>query len=318
MKSIGFAVALFLLFLGCSSDKKVTTASPLQFNWPLPQSFQVEELIGKKGARLQILFTCELIETNQELILRWLDTQFLSFNGEKVSESEALKKELAPVEAMFRYPPFRITSQGEFLETLNAEESTKEVNRLLDKVAPERPEDARKFYDKLAESQTGKQMIDRIYGQIWGTWVQMWVDVNLADGQTVSEDGNIPFGEGHNLPAKMTLSNLGPVASDTNLLSLKYEEKITANDLGGTMEDFLGKLAKETELKEAEPLPSNVSFERATIMEVYTERKTLKPHWAKRTMVTTTSAPGEKKEIALEVHEYLFHWSDERASKSNK
>jgi hypothetical protein len=318
MKTTGTVLGTLLLFLNSALGKEATNAPALQFDWPRSERFQVEELIEKKGNRVQIVFKCQLSETNQEFILRWLDAEILSFNGKKVSESEDLKRELEPVQAMFRYPPFRISREGHFVETLDVEEAMKETNRLLDKVAPDRPKDSRKFFDKLARSKTGKRMVDRVYGQIWETWVEMWADVNLPAGQTASKQGKVPFGESDEFPAKMKLSNLGPLNSDTNLLSLKYEERVTGKNFGATLNKFAEKVAKETDVKKADPLPKKVTFERATIVEVHTDPKTLRPDWAKRSVMTSASAPGEDKETSLEVNEYRFRWDIGDASKPGK
>jgi ribosomal protein S10 len=114
--------------------------------------------------------------------------------------------------------------------------------------------------------------------------------------------------EGVEIPAKVKLTNLGVMKSDTNLLSLKYECELAATNFTAALNDFIEKTTKETGLKSAGPITNAVSFKRSTILEVQTERKTLKPHWAKRILTTTVSAPGEAPETASEVHEYKFLW----------
>jgi hypothetical protein len=72
------------------------------------------------------------------------------------------------------------------------------------------------------------------------------------------------------------------------------------------LNDFIEKTTKETGIKGAGPITNECTIKRSTILEVQTERKTLKPHWAKRTLTTTISAPGEDTDTTLEVHEYNF------------
>jgi hypothetical protein len=99
--------------------------------------------------------------------------------------------------------------------------------------------------------------------------------------------------------------------SDTNLLSLKYECELATTNFTAGLNDFIEKTTKETSLKSAGPITNAVSLKRSTVLEVQTERKTLKPHWAKRTLTTTVSVPGEDTENTLEVHEYKFIWDSE-------
>jgi len=317
MKAL-LVITLWLFLFVAGDCKAAATAPALQFSWQRTGLFEVEESIQKKGNRMQIIFKCQLSKTNDQFILRWLDAQIVSVNGQRINESDDLKRELAPVQAMFRHPPFSISLDGQFLETIDADEAMKKTNQALDEVAPRRSEESREFFDRFAQSKTGKQMIDHVYGQIWGTWIGMWVGLNVPDGQTVSEDVKVPFGDGDRVPARIKRSNLGPLKSNTNLLSLRFEERLTAKNIGAAINKLSKKVAKETEVKSAEPLPKKVSFERATIVEVHTDRRSLNPHWAKRSVVTTASVPGEGKQSELEVHEYQFRWDVDHQSGAAK
>jgi hypothetical protein len=303
-----FSSVLLLCAFGCSFQKKPASVSALHFNWKAPQSFQVEELAEKKENKFRILYKCELVRTNEGFVLQWLDAKITEFNGEKVSDSEDLRRAVEPIEDSFRYPPFLIDQNGQFEKVINVEESVKRADQMLDKVTPGRSDDNRKFFAKFGETETGRQVLNQAFGLIWQTWVEVWVDVELAEGQTSSNEGMTMLSEGVEMPAKVKLTNLGTMKSDTNLLSLKYEYELTGTNFTAALNDFIEKTTKETGIKGAGPITNECTIKRSTILEVQTERKTLKPHWAKRTLTTTVSAPGEDTDTTLEVHEYNFFW----------
>ncbi|HMP84292.1 MAG TPA: hypothetical protein PKA41_16460 [Verrucomicrobiota bacterium] len=307
MKSV-LSILCVLLLVGCSDSETIVKSSPLRFEWPSNDSFEVTEIILKQGNQMEIHFKCQIVETNQEFILRWLDAEILSFNGEKVSESLALQHELAPVQPLFKFPPFRISATGEFLEVIGLQTAMEESNQQLDKIAPERPKESREFFQNFGETDAGKALLNKTYGKIWETWVGLWTDLNIAEGETISDEVMMPFGYEDHIPAKVAFRNLGAVKTNRNLLKLEYKEQLTANNVGSAINRFTDRLAQETEMRTAEPLAEDGSFERLTTIDVHTDHRTLKPHWARRLVVTTVSVPGEENLTETESHEYRFHW----------
>ena len=311
MKSANLILSFVLLLfaIGCSFQRKSASISALHFNWKAPQSFQVEELAEKGETKFRIVYKCGLVRTNEGFILQWLDAKITEVNGEKVSDSEDLRRAVEPVEDSFRYPPFLIAQNGRFVKIINVEESVKRADKMLDKVAPGRSDDSREFFAKFGKTKTGRQVLNQAFGLIWQTWVEVWVDEGLAEGQTSSDEGMTMLSEGVEMPAKVKLTNQGTIKSDTNLLSLKYECELAGTNFTTALNDFIEKTAKETCIKGAGPITNECTIKRSTILEVQTERKTLRPHWAKRTLTTTVSVPGEDTDTTLEVHEYIFFWN---------
>jgi hypothetical protein len=162
-----------LCAFGCSFQKKSASVSALHFNWKAPQRFQVVELAEKKENKFRILYKCELVRTNEGFVLQWLDAKITEVNGEKVSDSEDLKRAVEPIEDSFRYPPFLIDQNGQFETVINVEESVKRADQMLDKIAPERSDDTRKFYAKFGETETGRKVLNQAFGLIWQTWVEV-------------------------------------------------------------------------------------------------------------------------------------------------
>ena len=303
-----FGFALLPCIFGCSFQSESARVSTLHFNWKAPESFRVEELAEKNGTKFRILYQCEFVRSNAGFVLRWLDAKITEVNGEKVNDSKDLRQTVESMEDSFRYPPFLIDQNGQFIKVINVEDSVKRASEMLDKIAPDKSGDRSKFYAKFGETETGRRVLNQAFGLIWQNWVEVWVDVGLAEGQTSSDEGTTMIFDGIEIPAKVKLTNLGVMKSDTNLLSLKYECELAATNFTAALNDFIEKTTKETGLKSAGPITNAVSFKRSTILEVQTERKTLKPHWAKRILTTTVSAPGEAPETASEVHEYKFLW----------
>jgi hypothetical protein len=139
--------------------------------------------------------------------------------------------------------------------------------------------------------------------------------LKLAEGETGSQTTSVSLNN-HQVPATVTTSNLGIAGTDEDLLNLKCEQRLSTTNLAGALDAILGNLAAETEIKKGDPLPKNVSLERTSILEVHTERQSLKPHWAKRTTTLTIDAPGEPKKTTVEVNEYQFFWKNKPSAGS--
>ena len=303
----GFILVLFTA--NCSTDKEHAQADALHFNWTAPQRFLVTETIQKKQTEMQVVHECELQRTNDGYVLQWLDAKIIEFNGASVSSSEDLKHAVEPAQESFIYPAFRIGSNGEFVEAMDLEGAVKKVNQMLDTVVTNRDEDNRKFFSKYVETEAGKQVLNVLYGQIWRTWVEAWTDVALSEGQSVSATGTVTIFQDHEVPAVEKLTNLGPVKSNTNLLSLKFEQRLSVTNFSAAINGFIENAAQETGLKGAGPLTNECTMVRLTSLETQTERQTLRPYWAKSTATTTISSPGETNETESEIHEYKFNWS---------
>src|SRR2546428_11758730 len=95
---------------------KTTRTNGLRFQWRPPLQFQVEETTEKDGKLSKERCTLSLVETNNELLLRYIDIERLDSNGRSVERPE-LKKVLAPV-ALVSHPSMRISLNGEFLGTV--------------------------------------------------------------------------------------------------------------------------------------------------------------------------------------------------------
>jgi len=315
MKLIGSLFVAVLVLFGCAPHKKSAPAAPLKFSWSPSERFQVQQSIEKNGSTLTVLFDCQMMATNRGFVLDWLGARILKMNGQTADKSMAWQKEVAPLEATFRYASFHISETGEFLEALDVEQMIRKLNRLLDQITPDRSPEARDYYEKLATSKSGKLMTDQILGQIWETWVQAWISLKLAEGETGSQTTSVSLNN-HQVPATVTTSNLGIAGTDEDLLNLKCEQRLSTTNLAGALDAILGNLAAETEIKKGDPLPKNVSLERTSILEVHTERQSLKPHWAKRTTTLTIDAPGEPKKTTVEVNEYQFFWKSKPSAGS--
>jgi len=267
---------------------------------------------------MQIVHECELDQTNNEFALRWLGAKIVEVNGAKVGDSEEWKQAIKLIAESFSYPTFRIKSNGEFIETISPEESVKKVDQMLDMIVTNRAADNRKFFAKFGETDAGRRMLNQAFGQIWQTWVETWVGVDLAAGETESYTGKVPLAQAGELPVTEKITNLGIMKPDKNLLNLKCEQELSATNFLGAMNSLNEETGKETGIKGAGPLTNECSIHRLTTLEVHTERQTLRPHWAKQTIQTAITASGEQIGTELEVHEYNFQWDIKNTSERNK
>jgi hypothetical protein len=132
---------LLLIALVCSGcDKGEQSDDSLtNFDWRSPCQFQVEERVRKGATDATILHTFDLIPTNENHILRWVDVDHLQINGRPVEESERAAIAAAN-ELYLANPPMLIGSNGVFLGIvdLDIESSLDRMDTTLDKLNPTR------------------------------------------------------------------------------------------------------------------------------------------------------------------------------------
>jgi hypothetical protein len=305
------ALAALLIFGGCNPSKEIARNDGLQFVFPSSETFQVHQLREKRGQQVELLYDCKLVKSNGGFVLEWVNATIISIDKKSVRESR--RSQLSSLEAMFRHPSFRIAGNGEFLETINAAQVMKQSNQHLDQIFSNRSESSRQLFDKLGEHKSGKKMLDDYYGQIWRTWVDLWIGVDLPAGQTFSFDS-----EAESLPGKGKISNLGPVSTNSQLVHLKYEEDVVVKDFGAGVNKVAEKVAKEIGLKKPESVLMDGEFRRITIFEVHADPKNLRPYWAKKTVTGTLTFPGKPEETQIEVNEYRFFWAEASHPKPNQ
>ena len=307
MKLVNFISGFALLLLvGCTAKDK-TTETTFSFNWGSPQHLEVVEIASKKAGEMELIHHGEFVKTNGGFLLQWRNPTITEINGEKVDSSKEWPEAAALLGKSMAYPSFRISDSGEFLEAINLEEAVAKVNQMVDAAATNRPEESRKFLTDMAKSEAGKAYLNQIYGVVWQTWVAAWTDVNLTNGESQSISGTVEFA-GVEMPVTDKITNLGSTTSDPNIVTLKYEQDLSGTNLLSGLNNFVQKMSSDTEIKGAGPITNECSIRRVTILEVQTERQTLRPHWAKRTTKTNVSAPGEQETTELETREYRFQW----------
>ena len=294
MKLANCISLLVLLLLGSTAQSRA--AEPLfHFNWEA-QSVDVVETCTKKSATTELIHHGQLIKTNDGFVLQWRPPTITEIDGEKVDGSKDLQAEAAELQKTMAYAAFRISNAGEFIEAISTPEPAAKANS--------QSEGGQKVDDAPANSEADQAGLSALYAVIWQTWVGAWTEVALADGDYESVSGMTEY-SGLEVPVKNRTASLGSTTTDTNLVSLKFEQTV----VGRNFQAVLNKLVAEgLEIKSAGPITNNCSMQRYTILEVQTERQTLKPHWAKRTTKTTFFIPGEQIETELEIREFNFQW----------
>jgi hypothetical protein len=279
---------------------------PLKFAWASPSKFEVEETIRKKDGVSKLRHTFSFAQSNNEFVLKWLDAKCLSVNGQPINTPE-LDKAVLPMRAMFlAMPPMRVSLSGEFLGTVHSEESIEEINMLLDKLFPNRPEDARKYYSKAAQSAQGQAFMDAtLANRYWRTWVETWEGIALSPGQTITNRTSIPIGGGA-FSASNIIARLP--SQDAGQIHIRFKQMAAGPQVGNALSSFVNSLTNLTGSTTNEPFPKIESGSIQTILEVETNPKTMQPSWAKRTIKTTIKT-SEDLVTSQESYEYFFFWS---------
>jgi hypothetical protein len=306
VKIFALALTSVLICGGCKPKpqsqpqptKDAAFDKPARFVFPASEKFQVHLLREKRGKHVEVMYDCRLAKTNGEFLLEWVDAKVISFDNKVISK--AARSKLASVEAMFRLPTFRISADGRFLEAINAEEAINRASQLLPNQSEGRP--------SLVDSEAGVKILKSVYAQIWKTWVEAWIGLEVASNETLVINDDKSSNESK-------LTNLGPVSTNRQLAHLKYEEYVTKQDFGADIDRLTESLTQGTGAKKPAPMPSNVRMNKSTIIEVHTDPETLRPYWVKQTMTATVNAPGEGEHSRTEVDEYRFLWPQATRSK---
>jgi hypothetical protein len=260
--------------------RSFASETPFHFNWEA-QAVDVVEWCSNKTAVVEVVHHGQLTKTNDGLLLQWSPLTITKFNGKKVGEKSAWPAAARALEKSLAYPAFVISTNGELTETFEVVEAT-----------------------GAEATNADETPIDTLYEVIWRTWVGAWTEVELADGASESVGG---LAELYDLEAPVTnkTSNLGATTGDTNLVSFKFEQTVAGTNFQSALN---GLLAEGLEIKSPGPVTGACSLQRLSVLEVQTERQTLRPHWAKRTTRTTFSIPGEQIETEAEIREFHFQW----------
>jgi hypothetical protein len=307
------SLALCLINIGCkpAADQSASNnaAENFAFHWNSPQVFQVEETAQRQGNTVKARYTLSLTNSNDELVLRWVDAEFLSLNGTALTVAD--RKALAPQRAMvLANPPMRIGRDGSFLGALHTKESVEEVSRLLDKAFPDRPAEVREFYSKMAASPEGQALAESALSQrYWNTWVGTWADFDLKPGETktnraVSSPGGVE------LNCQVLLKHKG--YEKNGYAHLQYEETARGPEVGQAILKLIGDIAHaaSTNVDSGFPEITNASYR--VNLEVVTDSSTLKPSWASRSVEMVLNSPGVKPVEVRESYEFNFLWEKAR------
>lgn len=298
-----------LMLVSCSSRPVPvsSTNNVFEFGWKAPLHFQVEETVDREGTTNKILHTFSLTETNGEFQLRWLDARFLLVNGASVNAE--METALAPVRMIFlANPPMRISREGEFLGTLYTKEAIEEMNKQLDKAFPNRPEDARQSFAKMADNPEGQKMVATTLSQrYWSPWVEAWLGLELVSGQSLTNDSLSSVGDSQ-FPAKVVISNLGSSPDNPKQIHLRYEQTANGKQVGCALIKFVNTFSSALSLKQEQPLPELTNANYLVALEVQTDPVTLQPSWAKRVVRMNLDGPETGNVELYESYEFKFIW----------
>lgn len=257
-----------------------------------------------------MVHTVSLIETNEELRLRWVDVEPLIVDGRSIDSPE-LKKFVSQIRVTLAmgFPPLRINREGKFLGTVSLKESMKTMEDLINKMFPDRPEESQKFLPRMAGTPEGQKMVDAIMQRYWSSWVQTWLGRDIRPGQvmTNNEIQKNPFGE-VNLKATVTISHLGFDAIKTNEAFLKCEQVAGGEALVRGVLETLKAVSKSVDAPGENPLPQILDVQRTTVMEVKTDHTDMRPSWARFSTETTIETAEKGKRSQRESHEFKFIW----------
>lgn len=310
-------IAILWLFASCRDGGSPEETSDFGFRWDTPIQFAVEETATKKDMNARILHKFRITKEGDEFLLKWLDAEFISINGQSASAPE-LQQELAPARAMWiAWPPMRINAEGEFLGTSHTKEAIEEINRLLDKAFPERPDSVRQFYSRMADSAEGQSLADSAMDQrYWNTWVGAWIDFAILPGQSQTNEATSIIGS-QEFACTNIITNLGSVGDGNHLSHLRFEQTAQGPDVGKAIASIAAIASRAGGVAPDSPFPEITTADFRLVLEVQTNPTNLKPQFAKRVVSMTMKNP-EIGEVAVhESYEFRFIWDMSELKKRN-
>jgi len=302
--SAGLAVTLGVAFV---SGLVGAGHAAFEFDWQIPCTFRVQETISKKGMEAKLRHTLALAETNGELQLRWLDTKYLSINGEDATTPE-MKEAMKTASAMYvSLPALRISRQGRFLGASNLKESLRASSRILDSINTNRTEQNRAKWERAMTDPDSLKLYEGILSQYWSTWVENWIGFGKKSYAPPKSRTRVT-GDTNSVSTEITYENAGTVKSDTNLVHLKSEEVTKGPELSRAILKMLDGFDEKFKAQ-GDPARESVSIERRIIkLDVITNPRNLRPAVARRSVTISMETPDEGKVESREVHIYDFIW----------
>jgi hypothetical protein len=252
------------------------------------------------------------VSTNNEYLLRWVDVEYVSINGQPATNS-ADKHDLEPLKNFYlATPPMRISRGGEFLGVadLDLRKQLDRVDDLNDQMNLGRAESRTNAnaprYADLFDNPAGKKMYEQALSTYWTGWVEPWLGWDLRPGQSTSNLAGMTLGNGLEVPSVLLRDNLAGKTNPPGHVHLFYQEYVEGREFANFMNDLFTNSDFKT--NSADKLLEIKWAARLVTVEAMTDPRSLVPLWSKRKTVLSMDVPGEGRVSQKEARYFEFLW----------
>lgn len=276
---------------------------PLRFAWPDGATAEVTERILKKGRRSTTNYRIVTKRDGDDWLIFYRDFEFREVEGLDLRDPRvvaALDKVAA--ETVGRLPPYRVSSDGRWLGI--------DMDAFLAAMKGVLPDETVANLHKAMAVPGMAAMLDEKLGDVWGTWVELWIDLQLEPGERLDGTFEVTVLD-RPISVPVTVEHLGTVGGRVRIRASSVLEGPAAAAAVGTMvSQFSESVDGDTPLPVSDwsSLSDQMEIRRVWTAETVTDPVTLLPAQARSELRVTVTADGEKRE-RVEAHEWVFDWS---------
>ncbi|EEF59043.1 hypothetical protein [Pedosphaera parvula] len=303
------------VLIGCAREpaEVSTSAKPthrLEFAWPVPVKFQVEEQVQRDGERIKFLHTL-LLETNRndELVLRWLDVEVKTVNKHPINTPES-KKAAELASAVYRsLPPMRISRAGHFLGGGNISESFNHASEMADKASTNLSGGSHQDISQAVDDPAARSMCEQMISRCWNAWVEAWIGLEAGKRTVRPSAAQSRVGTDNN-QFEPVIENFGAVPTNANFVFLRRRELAARTETVGSVSNTVSPIASKEARAEKVTRAETPEIRREMRAEVITDTKSLMPSVASYKVEDIQELPNARKASLLERHKYRFIWPE--------
>ncbi len=276
---------------------------PLRFAWPDGATAEVTERILKKGRRSTTHYRIVTERDGDDWLIFYRDFEFREVEGLDLRDPRvvaALDKVAA--QTVGRLPPYRVSSDGGWLGI--------DMDAFLAAMKGVLPDETVANLHKAMAVPGMAAMLDEKLSDVWGTWVELWIDMELEPGERLDGAFEVTVLD-RPISVPVTVEHLGTVDGRVRIRASSVLEGPAAAAAVGTMvSQFSESVDGDTPLPVSDwnSLSDQMEIRRVWTAETVTDPMTLLPAEARFELRVTVTADGEKRE-RVEAHEWVFDWS---------
>lgn len=277
--------------------------APRSFEWPVPAAVTVTQETLKKGRRGTARYVVRATSGPgaEQITVNFTDMEVTALEGYDLNDP-AVRQRFAPViSVMTAMPSFIVSREGELIQVLG-------VAAMIDKMIEAGVMTAE--VAQVMKSPAMQNAVEAKVGDYWNLWVGAWIGVELNKGDDVAFVAQVPVGA-VTVPQSTRIEHLGEPNDYPGHVHLRMTSTLEGPEFQTAMKGFIEQmLANMPEAKNPPDSLPEMNLRRTSVIEVYTDSRTLRPAYAMSDMRLTAEAAGQTPKNRHDRQEFHFSWSE--------